>query len=356
METAQTDPTGQTPNTGQTAQTTIPTPDASTLPAHMRLAQVSKFRFGAVAETNEGESGTVTQVVMDDAARTVTHVAVRFGPFGGRFGKVYYAPFEQIASATAELVKLQVNREALEAFTVAPKGLTLTSGVKVSEGGKSLGHLAQLTFESASRVLRHLVVERGLGSEWVIAAQTITRLDAKQIIIAQGAEGAHTLTAYRPDGEIEQDLREAIYDYPRLRIDMGGINVHVIDGVTWLRGHVSSELNRRLVADQIQGVDGISELHNDLIADTELAAAVSRALAADPRLREERIGVYPALGQVHLRGMVRTADARTSAAEVARRVPGVGGVVNELHVDPNASVLPVLAGVTGEEDEVPGGR
>ena len=360
METAPTNttPSQTAPSAAQTADAAqaLPTPDASTLPQHMRLAPVSKFRFGAVVQTDEGESGTVTQVVVDRASHAVTHVGVRFGPFGGRFGKEYFPTFEQIAGATADLVTLRINRESLGAFSAAPQGIALTSGVRVSEGNKALGHLAQLTFESASRALRHLVVERGLGSEWVISAETVSILDTKQIRIAQGTPGAQTLSPYRPDAEIEQDIRDAIYDYTRLRIDMGGINVHVIDGVTWLRGHVSSELNRRIVADQIQGVPGISELHNDLIADNELAATVSRALAADPRLREERIGVYPALGQVHLRGMVHTADARTAAAEVARRAPGVGGVLNELHVDPNATVLPVLAGVTGEEDDVPGGR
>ncbi|MEO7002685.1 MAG: BON domain-containing protein [Ktedonobacterales bacterium] len=355
METAPTDKSRQTANAAQTAQT-IPTPDTSTRPTHMRLAPVSKFRFGAAAQTSEGESGTITQVVIDASTWAITHVAVRFGPFGGRFGTLYYAPFEQIAGATPDMVTLRISREALASFTAAPKGLTLSSSVKVDEGAKSLGHLVQLTFESASRALRHLVVERGLGSEWVISAQTIGRLDAKQITIAQGVAGAQKLSAYRPDSEIEQDIRDAIYDYARLRIDMGGINVHVIDGVVWLRGHVASELNRRLVADQIQGVDNITELHNDLIDDTELAASVSRALAADPRLREERIGVYPALGQVRLRGTVHTAEARTAAAEVARRVPAVGGVSNELHVDPTSTVLPVMAGVTGEEDAVPGGR
>jgi hypothetical protein len=35
-------------------------------------------------------------------------------------------------------------------------------------------------------------------------------------------------------------------------------------------------------------------------------------------------------------------------------VPGVKSVVNELLIDPNAQVVPVLAGITNEEDQVPG--
>jgi hypothetical protein len=53
---------------------------------------------------------------------------------------------------------------------------------------------------------------------------------------------------------------------------------------------------------------------------------------------------------------VRTPEARTAAYEVTRSVPGVEDIENALIVDPNAEVIPVLAGVTNQEDRVPGGR
>jgi osmotically-inducible protein OsmY len=90
--------------------------------------------------------------------------------------------------------------------------------------------------------------------------------------------------------------------------------------------------------------------------DPELAAEISRALARDPRTAGEHIGVYPMLGRVRLRGAVHTVAAREAAERLATAIPGVGEVVNELHVSADANVLPVMASVTNTEDVVPGGR
>ena len=69
----------------------------------------------------------------------------------------------------------------------------------------------------------------------------------------------------------------------------------------------------------------------------------------------ERIGVYPRLGETALRGAVRSTDARKKAEEIAAKTPGVRTVRNELSGDAAAEPLSVLAGVTNEEDMVPGG-
>jgi len=123
-----------------------------------------------------------------------------------------------------------------------------------------------------------------------------------------------------------------------------------------LRGHVSSQFKRRLAHDQLRGLAGMAALHNELVADDELAATVSMALAHDPRTAGQHIGVYPRLGEVHLRGSVQTTAIRERAGEVARAVGSVTCVVNELHVDPTANEIPELSGVTNNEDLVPGGR
>ena len=106
---------------------------------------------------------------------------------------------------------------------------------------------------------------------------------------------------------------------------MPGVAVRVIDGVVWLQGHVSSELNARQMQDQMVGIRGIGELHNDLVADTALAAAVSYALAHDPSTRQGFIGVYPMLGEVRLRGRVSTDAMRQAATAVARACPASYG-------------------------------
>jgi osmotically-inducible protein OsmY len=166
----------------------------------------------------------------------------------------------------------------------------------------------------------------------------------------------NNLVPFRRDADLYDEVYRAIYDYDPLRIDLPGITIHAIDGTVWLKGSVSSDLNQRLVSDQLQDITGLAEVHNELVADTDLASRVSMALGHDPRTAEQKIGVYPQLGVVRLRGNVRTPEARAAAGEIASAVPGVGRVENELHVDPHADVVPVMASVTNDEDLVPGGR
>lgn len=102
---------------------------------------------------------------------------------------------------------------------------------------------------------------------------------------------------------------------------------------------------QRMAEDQVQGITGMSELHNDLVADNDLAATVSMVLALDSRTAGQHIGVYPRLGAMHLRGSVRTRAAYEGASNVARAVPSVTRIMNELRIDPDANEIPVLAGV-----------
>ncbi|MGE5335480.1 MAG: BON domain-containing protein [Nitrososphaerota archaeon] len=318
-------------------------------------AAVSKYRFGAPVLTDDGEEGSLDSLIVDPANRAITGMRVRFGLFGR---ELYTLPLAVIRHATPDRVELHVTRDDLKRdYSTVTAVLLLTSGTQVMIANKPVGKLRQVTVNRETHVLRHLVVEHGLRGESVVSAHDIATIEGRRIVIGSSGDAVvPLLTPYRPDEEIHEEVRSAIYDYPRLRVDMSGIGIHVIDGIVWLKGHVSSDTNKRLVQDQLANIHGVSELHNELIADTDLASAVSMALAKDPRTARERIGVYPALGRVNLRGRVRTAEARTAAYEITRHVSGVKDIENALMVDPNAEVIPVLAGVTNQEDHIPGGN
>jgi osmotically-inducible protein OsmY len=309
-----------------------------------------KVRFGADVRTSEGERGTVTDVVVDPTTGAAISAGIRFG----LFGRAVYASFGHLVVASEDGIELDVPRSALEA---APRdGVRLTSSTQVALDGKRVGKLAHITFDGATREPLRIVIDRGIAGEEVASAQALTKVGSAALELSSGRNGSGPeLTPFRSDSDLRMDVRQAIEGYPRMRVDIAGVNIQAVDGVIWLRGNVSSELNRRLAEDLTRGVEGVAELHNLLIADSDLAASVSSALARDPATAEERIGVYPSLGRVHLRGLVRTAAARETAARVAAAVHGAREVMNELRVDPNATVLPVLAGVTGNEDRVPGG-
>jgi osmotically-inducible protein OsmY len=318
-------------------------------------AAVNKYRFGAPVLTDDGEEGTLDSLIVDPATRAITGFRVRFG----RFSREALAlPITVIRHATPERIDLHASRDELRHDQARMVSATLLNqGTQIVAGGKPAGKLVQVTVNRETQVLRHFVLERGLGAEWLIAAGRSPVFEGKRITVQPASSDlSSNLTPYRPDEEIHEEVRAAIFDYARLRVDLPGIGIHVIDGVLWLQGHVSSDLNKRLVQDQLTNIRGLSELHNDLIADTDLASAVAMALAKDARTMRERIGVYPALGTINLRGRVRSESARAAAYEITRGVPGVRDVENALVIDPNAEVIPVLAGVTNQEDCVPGGN
>jgi osmotically-inducible protein OsmY len=316
------------------------------------FAAVWKFRFGSPLATNDGELGTIAALGVEPANRALICIGVKFGVFGS----THYLPLSAVLDADVNAASAGLTREAIEKSTGELQGnVNFTARTRVVLNARRLGSLTQVTINRETHALRHLVVDRGLGGEVLVSAIDISQVDARQILLDVAQAGAQPVVPFRPDAELYDEVHRAIENYARLRIDLEGIQIHAIDGVVWLKGHVSSELNRRLVQDQLTGIRGLAELHNELVADPELAAAVSAALARDPRAAGERIGVYPELGDVRLRGIVRTTGAREAAAQIAAGVPGVRSVQNDLRIDPAASVLPVLASVTNEEDRVPGG-
>jgi osmotically-inducible protein OsmY len=315
------------------------------------FAAVQKFRLGATVHTGDGELGSLAWVALDPATNAVTAIGVRLGLFGG----THMAPIDRVVSARQDDIDLSLARAELAQSKDKPDGAVVTHGTAVMLNGSRAGKVAQVTVDEATHSLRHVIVDRGLGGEATLAARYVTQLDTHQVSAQNTDKTAARLTPFRPDGELREDVRLAIEGTPKLRVDLPGMDIQAIDGVVWLRGSTASDLNRRLIEDVVRQVPGIDELHNDLYSDMDLAAAVSSALGRDPTTAHERIGVYPRLGEVALRGAVRSEQAREQAEKVATAVPGVRSVRNELAVDPKAELLTVLAGVTNQEDLVPGG-
>lgn len=316
------------------------------------FAEVSKFRFDAEIEASDGAAGKLASVFVDAEQRIITHIGVKLGFFGSD----YILPLSVVAASTAAQVTLTIPLDDIKKIHSGTGDMKLTAGTTVAAAGKSLGKLRQVTIHRETHVLRHLVIDRPMRGEVSIPASAISGI-GKQITVDLGGVSPERLTPFRPDADLHADIYKAIYDYQPLRIDLPGIDIRAIDGSAWLFGHVSSDLNQRLVTDQLQGIPGLAAVHNHLVADNNLASAVSLALARDPRTAGERVGVYPRLGEVRLRGNVRSAAAREGASEVAQGVPGIKSVINELHINPNAAdVVPVMASVTNSEDLVPGGR
>jgi osmotically-inducible protein OsmY len=324
--------------------------------ARTAFALVQKFRFGATVHTSEGELGSLSWVAVDPAIHTVTAIGVAMGGFLGLGAGKRMAPIDRVAAATQDDVDLLLTRAELAQSKDKPAGAVLTRSAAVMLNGARAGKVAQITVDQETHTLRHIIVDRGLGGEAILPARCVTEFDARQIVAQCEEKTAAQLTPYRPDDELREDVWLAIEGAPKLRVDLPGIDIQAIDGVVWLRGATASDLNRQLIEDVVRYVPGIDELHNELYSDMDVAAAVSSALGRDPATARERIGVYPRLGETALRGHVHSEAARAAAGGIAAAAPGVRQVRNELVIDPAAAELPVLAGVTNEEDIVPDGQ
>ena len=120
------------------------------------------------------------------------------------------------------------------------------------------------------------------------------------------------------------------------------IGVDTQDGVVTLRGKVDSGETKKAADDIIGRLEGVKEVRNELqIVPPERRAevdardqAIARALDAkfkqDPQLQNAVIDTRVDAGAVTLSGQVRNAAARSRAVELARAVPGVRSVRNEL--------------------------
>jgi len=128
------------------------------------------------------------------------------------------------------------------------------------------------------------------------------------------------------------------------RIKGGQISVGTVNGAVSLRGKVDSDSAKAAAASVARAVTGVKSVRNDLrvvpagdrkaiaASDTDITRQVEGRLAKDAQLK--RVDVRTDGGAVTLTGAVSSIDASAHASELARGVPGVRVVRNELTYDP----------------------
>ena len=124
------------------------------------------------------------------------------------------------------------------------------------------------------------------------------------------------------------------------RVNGTQIGVETLNGVVTLRGKVDSDEAKTAAASIAGGIEGVTSVRNDLqmvpadsrksveISDDEITRRVENGLAKDGRLKS--VAVRTDAGVVTLTGEAATIGAGAHASEMAREVPGVRSVKNEL--------------------------
>jgi hyperosmotically inducible protein len=118
------------------------------------------------------------------------------------------------------------------------------------------------------------------------------------------------------------------------------VKVETQNGVVHLRGKVDSNEAKAAAADVAKGIDGVKSVKNDLQVvapsarkavdanDKDIAKAVESKVHRDTQLK--KVDVRADSGVVTLSGEVPSIGASAKASEMARSVPGVKSVKNEL--------------------------
>ncbi len=315
-----------------------------------------QINFGSPANATDETLGKVTQAYVHAGNWRISHLGVERGLL---VKKRLYLPIDLVTEARVNGVQFSLTVDELLEKSQAPKGselLAMREHLPIFSGADKIGTLSQLFFDAASGQLSHLVVHRHAiaGGEVLLAVDQLERLTADRLEVKVSAKEFAVLPHYRADPELAEAVRQSLWNYPRLRVDLGAVQVYAQCNDVWLQGYVSSEMNRRLAENQARLVPEVRNLYNELIADNDLAMEIAAALAKSEVTRGLPIGVYPNLGEVYLRGVVPTEEARQAAEAIASEAPDVKAVHNEIAISPRAEFLPALAGVNGREDIIPG--
>ena len=319
------------------------------------ISEMLKFQFGNKIVCTDGEDGTLSHVIFDPATRRMQYIGVKLGRF---FGKTVHLPFGAVVDATGEGVTVSVKRAELAASNPEVSGAYLDHKSLVERAGTSTrGTLRLVAVQPGNGELAYIVAHNlHPGRDILLRAEYVSGIAKDQITVSIADDAFNALPPYHSDAELQQEVESILFDVTPMHIDLKGITLHVLDGVLYLDGNISSTLRADIAQDQVYGVEGLLEIKNNLVADDTLAADVAMALGQNPRTRELPIGVYPRLGVVRLSGAVRNEQQKAAAEEITLTIPGVRSVINDLVVDPSADMLHVMSAPEGGEmkDIIPG--
>jgi hyperosmotically inducible protein len=170
--------------------------------------------------------------------------------------------------------------------------------------------------------------------------------------VEQSVKGAaHDVKTGMSDSWLTAKTKIALYADERVKGRQ--VSVETVNGAVSLRGKVDSDTAKAAATSVAQAIDGVKSVRNDLqvvpaedrkvvdASDTDITRQVEGRLAKDARLK--KVDARTDGGAVILTGSVSSIGASARASELARGVPGVRMVKNELTYD-HAKRTPTTAG------------
>jgi osmotically-inducible protein OsmY len=147
------------------------------------------------------------------------------------------------------------------------------------------------------------------------------------------------------DVSISEETRATLESDARV-VHPAGIAVSSRAGTVTLRGTVGSPHQRRAAVEIAKSVSGVREVEDELWVDVrdrwqdgEVRGAALQALMSNADVPADRVDVRVADGWLTLKGEVKHQSESDAAFEAVSRLPGVGGITNEIKV--------ITAGIDG---------
>jgi len=150
----------------------------------------------------------------------------------------------------------------------------------------------------------------------------------------------------KADAQIHQEVLEELRWDPR--VDSTDVGVEVDDGVVTLTGTATGWAKRVAAEEAVRRVAGVLDVANNVTIkptggsirnDTDIAKAVRHALEWDVFVPDERITSSVSDGWVALGGVVERWSEREDAERAIRNLAGVKSVLNNILVEPPATVV-----------------
>ncbi len=131
-------------------------------------------------------------------------------------------------------------------------------------------------------------------------------------------------------GVVAGQVYEQLWSEQGLRTTTADIEIEAAEGAVALNGRVRTGIMRRQ-ADRLAraGLNGW-QLHNNLIADDQVAMDLAARLAADARTVAANVLIDIYLGSAYLKGTVQSELQRAAVLELANRTPNVVTVEDHL--------------------------
>ena len=145
------------------------------------------------------------------------------------------------------------------------------------------------------------------------------------------------------DRSLQLRVATALSDNPDYKFE--GVSITVSNGVVRLGGVVDLFVQKVQAGNLVMQVPGVKDVKDNITVkgqsagnngetddDKSLTASVKNALDNNPGYQYEDVNVAVLQGMVQLSGFVETTDQKIRAGDLARAVPGVKNVLNNITV------------------------